>query len=214
MNDPYSVLGVSREATDEQVKTAYRELVRKYHPDQYADDNPLKDLAQEKMQQVNAAYEQIEKERAARPNAENGASQDSRNDSFGAGGVGVYAQIRRAINGKRFAEAQRKLDEIAPADRSADWHYLTSILLVRRGRMNDAMRELETACNMDPTNTEYQHAKEMFNQNANGYGSTYWGAAGTQNRRSSSSDACNLCANLICLDCLCEMCGGDLIPCI
>ena len=44
MNDPYSVLGVSKNATEEEVKTAYRELARKYHPDNY-DDNPLKDLA-------------------------------------------------------------------------------------------------------------------------------------------------------------------------
>ena len=48
MNNPYEVLGISRNATDEQVKNAYRELARKYHPDNYA-DNPLSDLASEKM---------------------------------------------------------------------------------------------------------------------------------------------------------------------
>ena len=58
MTDPYKVLGVSPNATDEQVKSAYRELAKKYHPDNYA-NNPLADLAQEKMQEINQAYDTI-----------------------------------------------------------------------------------------------------------------------------------------------------------
>ena len=56
VNDPYKVLEISPEATDEEVKTAYREMARKYHPDNYA-NNPLSDLAQEKMQEINEAYD-------------------------------------------------------------------------------------------------------------------------------------------------------------
>ena len=52
MNDPYSVLGITPEATDEEVKQAYRTLARKYHPDNYQ-DNPLADLAEEKMKEIN-----------------------------------------------------------------------------------------------------------------------------------------------------------------
>ena len=62
MNDPYSILGVSPGASDEEVKKAYRELARKYHPDNYQ-DNPLADLAEEKMKEINEAYEQITRQR-------------------------------------------------------------------------------------------------------------------------------------------------------
>ena len=58
MKDPYSVLGVSQNATDEEIKKAYREQARKYHPDNYV-DNPLSDLAEEKMQEINEAYDEI-----------------------------------------------------------------------------------------------------------------------------------------------------------
>ena len=63
MTDPYVVLGVPRTASDEEIKKKYRELARKYHPDNYA-NNPLADLAQEKMKQINEAYDAITKERA------------------------------------------------------------------------------------------------------------------------------------------------------
>ena len=67
MNDPYKVLNVSPSASDEEVKKAYRDLARKYHPDNYH-DNPLADLAQEKMKEINEAYEQIQKQRRAGKN--------------------------------------------------------------------------------------------------------------------------------------------------
>ena len=62
MLDPYSVLGVSRNATDEEIKKAYRKLSRKYHPDANI-NNPNKDQAEEKFKDVQQAYEQIRRER-------------------------------------------------------------------------------------------------------------------------------------------------------
>ena len=64
MRDPYTVLGVSPSATDEAVKKAYRELARKYHPDNYQ-NNPLADLAEEKMKEINEAYDTITKQRSS-----------------------------------------------------------------------------------------------------------------------------------------------------
>jgi hypothetical protein len=63
MKEPYAVLGVSPNAGDDEVKRAYRELVRKYHPDNYR-DNPLSDLAEAKMKEINEAYDEIQRLRS------------------------------------------------------------------------------------------------------------------------------------------------------
>jgi tetratricopeptide (TPR) repeat protein len=159
------------------------------------------------MQEVNEAYDEITKMRKNK-------SKGGESGPYGSG-AGVYADIRRLINNRRFAEAERELVKISQYDRNAEWHYLTSVLLMQRGRINDAMRELEIACNMDPSNFEYQKAKEMFNTNAGGYQNTYYGSANgnAAYRRSDVDRACDCCSNLICLDCLCECLGGDLIAC-
>ncbi len=209
MKDPYSILGVQHDASDDEVKEAYRNLVRKYHPDNYTEDNPLKDLANEKMQEVNQAYDEIMK---MRESGAQGAQTDAGYNSSHSSDP-RYGEIRRLLNARRFAEAEKKLAQFSEYDCGAEWHYLMSVVLMQRGRVGDAMRELETACMMDPSNPEYQKAKQMFNNQAGGYGSTYYNGHG-YNRRSSADDACDCCTNLICMDCLCECFGGDLIPCL
>jgi hypothetical protein len=212
VKDPYSILGVSKKASDEEIKAAYKALIRKYHPDNYGDDNPLKDLANEKTQEINQAYDEIMRMRANAKNEESSAGTEGSSYSS----EGVYANIRRTVNSRKFSEAEKQLLAIPQAERTAEWHYLASVLLMHRNRQNDAMRELEIACDLDPSNIEYQRAKEMFNNTANNYGNTYYGSVNSQQyqQRQSNYDACNCCADLICLDCICEICGGDFISCI
>ncbi len=62
MYDPYAVLGIRRDATEEEIKKAYKALSRKYHPDANI-NNPDKDRAEEKFKEIQAAYQQIMKER-------------------------------------------------------------------------------------------------------------------------------------------------------
>ena len=211
MKDPYSILGISSDATDEEVKNAYRTLARKYHPDNYGDDNPLKDLANEKMQEINSAYDEIQRRRSGGSSTYNGSKTYYESYSGTGSTSGVYYEIRRLINSGKYREAERRIAEVPISDRTAEWHYLYSVVLMKKGNVNDAMRELEMACSMEPGNYEYQQAKQMFNNTARGYGSTYYGG---YNRRSSTDDACDCCMNLMCLDCLCECMGGDLIRCI
>ena len=201
MTDPYKILGVSRDATDIEIKNAYRALARKYHPDNYADNADMAELANEKMKEVNEAYDRITKERRG----------GAKGNAGGAKGGSSCAEIRAMINARRMREAEAALARIPVAERTADWHFLESLVLMHRGYVNDAMRELETACQMDPSNMEYQQAKQMFNQSAAGYGRTYYG--GQQSYQSGGCSSCDVCQGLICADCCCECMGGDLISC-
>ena len=215
MKDPYSILGISKDATDEEIKNAYRNLARKYHPDNYADDNPLKSLAEEKMQEINAAYDEIQKQRSSGGSREN--TYDRSYESYNYSGSNtIHKDIREKINNGKFREAEDMLSAIHEYDRGADWHFLNAVCLKHAGKVNDAMRELELACSMDPANVEYQRAKEMFNKSGSSYGSTYYGNGNDNRRRGgmSNEDVCDCCYKLWCLDCICECMGGDLISCI
>ncbi len=204
MTDPYKILGVSRDAAEDEIKKAYRELARKYHPDNYV-NNPLSDLVQDKMKEINEAYETIQKQRAgsARPNqAENGTYYNTSQ------GSGEFYRIRELINSGRFSEAEIILDAIAQGGRNAEWNFLKGCILIQRGWYFDAQKFLETACYMDPRNDEYKAALNNLHANTTAYGSGYRTIS-----RSSDCSACDMCSSLICADCLCECCGGDLIRC-
>src|SRR5699024_6951665 len=105
MTDPYQILNVSPDASDEEVKKAYRELARKYHPDNYH-DNPLADLAQEKMKEINEAYDTIQRQRQGRGTGSSGGYGYSQQQSaYGYqqrqqtySGNSAFQRIRMAIN--------------------------------------------------------------------------------------------------------------------
>lgn len=204
MNDPYSVLGVSPSASDDEVKKAYRELARKYHPDNYH-DNPLADLASEKMKEINEAYDIITKSREQGGAYQSQSRPNGYRQSYsGANYNSAYAQIRNLINANNLAQAETMLNNISSHD--AEWHYLMGSVYWRKGWMDEAGRYFRTAATMDPTNIEYRNAVQYMNQGGQAYRPA---GAGTMTQ----TDACNVCSNLICMDCLCEMMGGDCIPC-
>ena len=98
MKDPYSILGVSKNATDEEIKNAYRELARKYHPDNYT-DNPLSDLAGEKMKEINEAYDAIINSRKGGKNTYDAGYQGSSNTKSS------FPEVRSLINQGRLEQA-------------------------------------------------------------------------------------------------------------
>ena len=201
MNDPYKVLGVSRDATDDEIKKAYRELARKYHPDNYV-DNPLADLVQEKMKEINEAYDQIQKMRAG--GSSNNASRTYSSDQ-GGDYSGELLRIRSLVSNGRYSEADISLDSLPNTARNAEWNFLKGCVLARRGAFYEAMRYFETACYLDPQNYEYRRALDELRSRSASHGQPY--------RTSQADGACNLCTTLWCADCCCECMGGDLIRC-
>ncbi|MBO5648466.1 MAG: J domain-containing protein [Clostridia bacterium] len=205
MTDPYKVLGVTRDAKDEDIKKAYRTLARKYHPDNYAGSD-LADLASEKMKEINEAYDQIQKERAARSSTRGGtASGPAGEHTAYTTAAATLARVRTLINTSRFSEASILLDSVPTGERGAEWNYLRGCTLLQRGWYHDAQKYFEIACYMDPGNTEYQAALHNIRGAADQWGKPYNTASGCS--------ACSICPGLICADCLCDCCGGDLLRC-
>jgi len=231
-NNPYKVLGVSPNADDEEIKRAYHELARKYQPDRYTNSD-LADLANEKMQEVNAAYEEIQRLRASGADQQQGGAYDASGSygdarqgqsggyqaGQGAGAGNYHSQnysaearekfilIRNCINAGNISEAERLIAEVADADRGAEWHFLMGCIQLRKGFYVDAQRSFDIAYRMEPTNNEYWQFKEKMHERARGFGNGY-----NTTRQGGCCD-CDMCTSLICADCCCECMGGDLIPC-
>ncbi len=210
MKDPYKILGVSPTDDDDKIKQAYRELVRKYHPDKYTDSD-LAELANEKMKEINAAYEQIRSDRASHAghggsSSYQSASNDREHDGS-YGGSSSFAQIRDLLNRGYLDDAQTLLRSTPENRRDAEWHFLMGILLLRRGHLVDAQNHLDRACRLDPYNQEYRHyADELRTRTAAASG-------GYRTSRVDGCSECDICSSLFCADCCCECMGGDLIPC-
>ena len=203
MNDPYKILNVSPNATDEEVKKAYRELARKYHPDNYH-DNPLADLAQEKMKEINEAYELIQKQRKVSSGSYTGGSYSGSHSS--ASSDPTMQQVRLAINRGDLGTAERLLG--AASEHTAEWNFLMGIVASRRGWLDEANRYLETAVSMEPNNPEYRSALSAVS--GNGYRPAGFGNFSTASF--DSTGCCRYCAAMACINALC---GGGFycLPC-
>ena len=212
MFDPYSVLGVSRDASDEDVKKAYRRLSRKYHPDANI-NNPNKEQAEEKFKEVQQAYDQIMKER------EYGGSGYGETGGFGYGGFGGRQEntyqdeeaIRRQaaanyVQSGHYREAMNVLSSLQ--QRNGQWYYLSAMANMGLGNNVSARSDIQEALRQEPDNMQYR----MMQQRMEGGGTWY------QERQDpfggmpmmAGDDYCmKLClANL-----LCNMCGGGVFCC-
>ena len=198
MTDPYQVLGVKPDASDDEVKRAYRELARKYHPDNYQ-NNPLADLAEEKMKEINEAYDAITRMRGGGSSGgyqSQGAYRGGYQRQYDASG-GLYNQVRQAINMGDMSRAEELLRS-APAQ-DAEWHFLSGSIAYRKGWLDEATQHFQMACNMDPANGEYRQALMMMRQGGQAYRPYGYGGG---------PDACDLCTACMCLNCLCGGCGN------
>ncbi len=212
MRDPYEVLGVPSSATDEEVKQAYRNLARKYHPDNYH-DSPLADVAQEKMKEINEAYEEVQSMRKNGGAGQNSYGGYGRNpygqNPYGAyGGDPAFARVRMSIAQGELNLAEELLN--AMSDHNAEWNFLKGAICYRRGWMDEAKRYYETAVQMNPNNPEYRRALDILE----GQGTTYRpNGYGNRSTAVFGGDACTrICGALICVNCLASA-GGRFIYC-
>ncbi|SHJ09980.1 J domain-containing protein [Parasporobacterium paucivorans] len=204
--NPYEVLGISPSASNDEIKKAYRELSRKYHPDSYA-NNPLSDLAEEKFKEVQEAYDQVMKDR------ENG--------SYGGSGAASYGQasysgstaeedthlnaVANYLNARRYREALNVLTGIA--NRGGKWYYYSAVANAGVGNNMIALDHARQAVNMEPNNREYVTLLNQIEWQTQRY-------QGTRTNMGGGMGTGNLCCDLWCADSLCECMGGDLCSCM
>ena len=176
MEDPYKVLGLTPDASDEDVKRAYRRLAKKYHPDL----NPGDQEAARRMQEVNAAYEQIKNPDKAGPQGQNpygntgyGGYYDPfggyRQQSYGGTQSGDQYQ-NAAYQYIRFGRYQEALNALqSSTDRNARWYYLSALANNGLGNQVTALEHIRKAVSMDPDNQEYLWALEQIEHGGNAY---------------------------------------------
>ena len=205
MRDPYQVLGVPSTATDEEVKKAYRDLARKYHPDNYH-DNPLADLAQERMTEINEAYEAVQSQRKAQRSGGYSTSGTGYGTGYGGyqsayqgpyQGSSRYQRVRMAISQGDLNLAEELLN--AQSDHDAEWNFLKGAVCYRRGWLDEARQYYQTAVQMDPDNAEYQRALDLAEGRGgyrpNGYSTMTTTSCG-------NADCLRLCGATLCCNAL------------
>lgn len=209
--NPYKVLEVSENATQEEIRAAYLNLVKKYHPDKYT-DTPLKELANEKLKEINEAYEILTKK-------SNSASSSSRSQSWGSySGSGSaysgphsaeFARARAFINQNNILVAKQILDGIPL--RNAEWNFLYGIIYLRQGWYDKAREHLSNAYEQEPGNAEYRNAYAAINNAGNPFSRGY--TSSPRGQYNDSCSPCNICSTLICADCFCSLMRGGGFCC-
>ena len=230
MRDPYEVLGISRNATEEEIKKAYKALSRKYHPDANI-NNPHREDAEEKFKEIQQAYQQTMKERTQGYSYQQGSSGGSYGNAGGYGGFGGFGDfggfggtyggmgtgyeedghLRAAGNYVRngyYKEARNVLDGMDESARGARWYYYSALAHAGLGNQVSALEHARRAQALEPGNRDYsalvyqfENGGTWYRQRQYTYGQPYMGGNGLCLKLCIANLLCNLC------------CGGGGLCC-
>lgn len=214
-NNPFVILGISENSTQQEVQEAYERLHKKYSEERFMEGEKGAEAAR-MYTKVEIAYQD------ALDFIHNKATQSADDNKKEFNGNN-YDKVIEAIKKGDISEAQKQLDNMT--NRSAEWHFWQAAVYHRKNWYDESRTQLKIALELEPDNQKYkdalsklekeQNAKNPFNenknaQNQNQYNRTY---SNQQQGHPDVNGCCNCCSSLICADCCCEMCGGDLISC-
>lgn len=165
INDPYSVLGVTPSATDDEVKKAYRKLAKQYHPDIHPDPA----FAEKKMAEINAAYDQVLNQRQGKTESGYGGYNYGGYNYGGAqqGSTPEYTAVRHYLHYRRYREAFNVLNRIQ--DRNAEWYFLSAYAHAGIGNRAQALEFARRAVELEPQNGEYQQLLQQLQYSGAAY---------------------------------------------
>ena len=202
MQEYYEILGVSENATDEEVAAAYQKLRDKYSRERFYEGEAGNEAARN-LTKVETAYSEIVADRKLHNNASDRSAED-------------FTDIENAIKNGNLSAAQSGLDDIT--DRNAEWHYLQSVVFYKKNWINESKKQLEIAMNMDPHNEKYADSytklkqKIDYNEKQFHSGNASYGQSGShrtterQMGGSGINDCLSFCATWCCMDMLCSIC--------
>ncbi len=185
MKDPYRILGVSQNATDEEIKDAYRTLLQMYNGNI------------EKISEITDAFDYI---------------MNCRRESFEQFAADGFTEVRHQLQNGNYNDADSMLENLT--ERTAEWYFLKGSICYAKGWLDEAYMHFNQACKMEPYNQEYASALKHMSASKKGYmkGNPNENSIGNNNQVC-GCDVCDICDSLICADCCCECMGGDLIDC-